>query len=89
MVEIIFAPRFLKQAKKLPGAIKETLKEQIRRLSTDLRDPRLHVKTLEGKFSGQWSFRVTRDYRVLFSIEKESNAIYLLLTVDDRKNIYR
>lgn len=87
MSEIQFAPRFLKQAKGMPGHVKDLLKMQVRRLHEDSNDPRLHIKQLQGKLGGLYSFRVTRNYRVIFKIAKEQ--IYILLAVDDRKDIYR
>lgn len=87
MIIVRFAPQFLKDTAKLPVSVKELLKEQIRCLVKDPQDSRLHTKKLRGKLSGLLSFRVTRNYRVIY--RRDGKEILLLLTVDDRKDIYR
>lgn len=87
MATVQFAPHFLRQAKQLPMPIKSVLKEQIRRLQENPGDVRLHVKALHGKLSGLFSFRITRNYRVIYKID--AGTIYILLAVDDRKDVYR
>ncbi|MBI2635515.1 MAG: type II toxin-antitoxin system mRNA interferase toxin, RelE/StbE family [Parcubacteria group bacterium] len=47
----------------------------------------LHTKPLTGKLSGFYSFRLSRDYRVIFKIIS-SEEIYLI-RVGHRRDIYR
>ncbi len=47
----------------------------------------LHTKSLSGELAGIYSFRITRDLRVLFKFLSSDKII--LIDVGDRKDIYR
>jgi mRNA-degrading endonuclease YafQ of YafQ-DinJ toxin-antitoxin module len=49
--------------------------------------PLLHSKPLGGNLTGFYSFRVTRDWRVIFIFEEE--GIIKLTNVGNRKDIYQ
>lgn len=88
MVKVEFTKPFLRDAKRLPDSIKMALRDQIRILAENPSDSRLHGKKLKGKFLGYLSFRVTRNYRVIFRHHDETKTIILLLSMDDRKDAY-
>lgn len=50
------------------------------------RDPRLHLKPLKGRLKGLFSFRVTRNYRVLLAWQDKENILFY--EIGDRKFIY-
>ncbi len=51
------------------------------------RTPKLHSKPLVGKLKGFYSFRITRNWRVIFSfLDRET---IFLIDVAHRKDIYR
>jgi plasmid maintenance system killer protein len=56
-------------------------------LSNNPYDPRLHTKTLRGKLSGYCSFRINRDWRVIFQFMTENEI--KLIDIANRKDIYR
>ncbi|MEK7618006.1 MAG: hypothetical protein AAB410_02570 [Patescibacteria group bacterium] len=85
-MRIVYAPGFAKEFKRLPQNIQTIFYRQEKFLLADWRDPRLHTKKLAGS-AGSFSFRITRNYRVIFSFpEKE---VVLFETIGDRKDIYR
>ncbi len=87
MYQIVFGNKFLKSAEKLDKQLKSKLKASLDILSENPFNPTLHTKSLSGKLSGYHSFRLGRDYRVIFEFVS-SDEIYLL-KVGCRKDIYR
>jgi len=85
--KIVFGKKFLKLAEKLDQPLKSRLKDSLDILSENPFNKTLHTKSLYGKLSGYHSFRLGKDYRVIFEIVS-SDTIYLL-KIGDRKDIYR
>ena len=78
---------FLKEVKKLPSPQKKLLVQKIALLSGNPFDSRLHTKQLSTPLEGIFSFRITREYRVLFRfIDAEKIFIF---SVKHRKEVYR
>ncbi|MBI4049896.1 MAG: hypothetical protein HY398_00410 [Candidatus Doudnabacteria bacterium] len=86
-MKVVYGPRFLKVARRLPGNIKKLLARQVEILEKDSFDPRLHTKMLAGELAGFFSFRITRDFRAIFRF-LDKNTIQLLL-IGNRKDIYK
>ena len=59
---------------------------QKERFCENWRDPRLHIKKVKG-LNLAFSFRVTRNYRVLFYFQDNDTAIFF--DVDHRKDVYQ
>ena len=87
MHELVFGPQFLHSAKNLNKNIKLKLKRSLDVLSESPFRPKLHTKPLTGKLSDCHSFRVGRDYRVIFRFI--SDDMIFLIDVGHRKDIYR
>jgi len=87
MIEVIFSEGFLKTAKKFPKNIQKKLAILLNYLKQDPFHPLLHSKHLTGELSGYLSFRITRDYRVIFRFI-DLHTIQLLRAAD-RKDVYR
>ncbi len=87
MIELLYGPRFWKQAGDLPKAQQEKLAHLLVLVATDPFDARLHTKHLKPPLEGRYAFRVTRDWRATFHFVS-TNAIRLL-EVRHRKDIYR
>lgn len=83
---IHYTSQFLKAFKKLPKKIKKLTVYQETIFRKDPDDPRLHVKLLKGRLKGLYSFRVTRNYRVLFAWKDKEDVIFY--EIGDRKFIY-
>ena len=87
MYRLIFGEKFLNSVKKLDKTLKPKLKSSLNFLSLNLFHSSLHAKPLTGKLSGFYSFRLSRDYRVIFKIIS-SEEIYII-KIGHRKDIYR
>ena len=86
-MEIILEQSFLKSAKKLPVEIKQKLSKLIALLENNPYHPFLHTKKLVGELAGQFSFRITRDWRVIFYFKNPETIS--ILEVKHRRDIYR
>lgn len=86
-MRIFYDKSFLKTAKDLPKNIHIKLANQIELLQQNPFHPLLHSKQLSGDLTGFLSFRITREWRVIFYF-KDSEIIQLF-KVAHRKDIYR
>jgi len=87
MVQIIYSEHFLKSVKKLPAKIQNKLATKLELLQKNPFHPLLHTKPLTGPLFGFYSFRITREWRVIFQfLEPE---VIKLIEVGHRKDIYR
>jgi len=87
MVQILYGKNFLKSAKILPKEIRNKLAEQIGLINNNPFNPLLHTKYLSGALVGLFSFRITRDWRVIFQFI--SPETIRLIRVSHRKDIYQ
>ncbi len=87
MIDVRFDPDFLKQVRSLPIEQKRKLSKLIPLLKNNVYDSRLHTKKLEQPLAGQYSFRISRDWRVIFRFLSEK-AVFLT-RVKHRKDVYR
>ena len=75
-MKILFSQEFRKNFRKFPIQIQNLYHKQEEIFEGNWKDSRLHTKKLRGDKIA-FSFRITRQYRVLF------------VTIDHRKDIYR
>ena len=85
MYAIVFTGAFVRHFKKLPHAVQLRADALTSLLAVDIRDSRLHTKKLHG--IDVFSFRVGRDYRVLFMFVDGSTI--KLLDIKHRGEIYK
>lgn len=86
-MRVVYGNNFLKAVSDLPKKIQIKLDSLISYLTQDPFHPLLHSKPLSGNLAGSYSFRITRDWRVIFIFEEID--IIKLIKVGNRKNIYR
>lgn len=86
-MKLSFSKRFEKSAKKLPLAEQRKLATLLTSLQKSFDDPELHLKKLRPPLEDYFSFRINREYRVLFRIISPEEV--LLTKVGHRKDIYR
>lgn len=87
MIHLTYSTRFEKGVLLLPWPAQKKLSRLLVTLVENPFDPRLHTKRLSGSLEEQLSFRITRDFRVLFQfIDTETIQ---LLRVAHRKDVYR
>lgn len=87
MISIYYSKTFLKSAKKLPSTQQEKLGILLELLAANPFHPNLHTKHLTSELSGLYSFRITRDWRVIFQFLSSSEI--RLLNAAHRKDIYK
>lgn len=87
MIRVLYDRGFLKSAKLLPRTAQVKLAAALEIFALDPFDARLHTKHLSGELAGYLSFRISKDYRVLFAFTN-AQAVELR-TVAHRKDIYR
>lgn len=87
MPEINYTSSFLKRAKVLPKAIQKKLAENLELLQKNPFYPTLHAKPLSGSLIGFYSFRITRDWRVIFCFVDAKTI--KLIDATHRKDVYR
>ena len=86
-MHVISRPDFMKSADFLQQDIREMLAKRILLLGADIFHPLLHTKKLKSDLVGRYSFRLRRDWRVIFEF-KDSETIRLLY-IEHRKDVYR
>ncbi len=87
VVDIHYHQKFVKDFKKLPRKIRELVVELEKIFRTNPFDPQLHTKKLSGKLQCFYSFRTTRDWRII--LEFTEKDLVTFLAVMNRKDIYR
>lgn len=83
---LVYHRHFKKTAKQLPKAQREKLGTLLLTLQKDPFHSTLHTKRLGGEMAGLLSFRITRDWRVLFQFMDQQTV--QLLRVKNRKDVY-
>lgn len=83
---VVFAPRALKELKKLDRATAAMLLGWVRKNLEGCENPRSHGKGLSGPRGGQWRYRVG-DYRLIAEIA-DQEIVILILVVGHRSSIY-
>ena len=84
---LIASDEFKHRYNRLPKSVKDRLEKQRDLLCANLRHPSLHIEKLAPKSKNMWSFRIDRQYRVLFRILE--NGDYFLITVGIHDWVYR
>ena len=87
MISVVYGTRFLKAAAILPKSEQNTLSRLIPLMVHDPFDARLHSKKLSGPLVGLFSFRVGRDWRVLYQF-LDAHTVQLT-DIGRRKDVYR
>jgi len=86
-IKVSFKEGFRKTARVLNKKQRDKLADLIILLISDPYHPKLHTKSLLGRLSGVYVFRITREWRVLFKFISPTEII--LLEVGNRKDIYK
>ena len=85
-MNILYTDEFRRRLQKLPNDVERVYRRQEAIFRKDWRDPRLHVKKLTDH-PFPFSFRITRNYRVLFVFVEHSAALFA--TIGNRRDVYR
>jgi mRNA interferase RelE/StbE len=82
-----FSPKADKQFSKLNRTTQMQILDWIEANLEGTTAPRSHGKSLQGKFTGLWRYRVGK-YRLITKIE-DSTLLILALSIAKREDIYR
>ena len=85
-MNIHYTSDFIKSFKRLPKEIQTMATRQEAIFKQNPQDPRLHSKSLKGDLKGLSSFRITRNYRLLYVWKDKRNVVFY--EIGDRKWIY-
>lgn len=86
-MQIILEQSFLKSAQKLPINIKKKLGKLLMLLKDNPYHSLLHTKKLTGDLTGLFSFRITREWRVIFYFTDAKTI--RVAEAANRKDIYK
>ncbi len=87
MHEFLITEEFIKQYQKLPKAIQKKAERQQKLFLKNPLYPSLHTEKLQPKDKEIWSFRIDREYRIIFRFLSSDEVI--LLTCGHHSWIYR
>jgi mRNA interferase YafQ len=87
-MNIVFSKEFIKSVKLIPKPIQRKLADLLEVLENNPFSPILHTKPLTGHLKNFYSFRITRNWRVIFNFIENPQMIFLI-DVAHRKNIYK
>lgn len=75
---IVETQRFRKSYEKLPKNIKEKAKKQFKFFLEDMFYPSLHTEKLAPHNKNIWSFRIDRNYRVIFTFMPRRDECWII-----------
>ena len=87
MIVLVYSNRFVKNCRCLEGRHQKKLAALFQVLQNNPFEGKLHTKALVGELAGIYSFRITRDWRVLFRFDSPHQIA--LIDIAHRKDIYR
>lgn len=87
MYSLVFGRNFFSSIKKLDERLKTKTDKQLKLLQQNPFHPKLRSKHIHGKLDDFYSFRVGKDYRVIFKFLQ--NKTIQLLTIKHRKEVYK
>ena len=77
MAEIFVTEEFEKQYQKLPLAIQKKAEKKEKIFCQDPFYPSLHTEKLEPRSKEVWSFRIDKEYRILFRHINPNKILFL------------
>ena len=86
-MKVLLGKRFLKSVNTLPVDVQKKLDRLLELVKNDPYHSLLHTKRLSGDMTGYLSFRITRDWRVIFQFVSPNEI--QLIELGNRKNIYK
>jgi mRNA-degrading endonuclease YafQ of YafQ-DinJ toxin-antitoxin module len=88
MIEILYAPSFVRQFQTLEKNLAEEALEKIELFKNRKNHNQLKVHKLKGPFRGRYAFSVNYRVRILFEYPLKSRKEILMLAIDDH-DIYK
>lgn len=76
-MEIVYAPRFVRELGKLEGAVQREALEKIKLFRDPKNHRQLKVHKLHGRLSDRYSFSVNYEYRIVFNFLSKKEVVFL------------
>jgi mRNA interferase YafQ len=92
--EVILTPQFARAYKRLlkkDSSLGEGVEQTLRRMASDLADPRLKTHHLTGPLAGFHARSVAHDCRIVFARQKKEKAgteVLLLVNIGSHEDVY-
>ena len=86
MIELEYAPKFLKKLDKLESSVRDEAVWRIERFKNPRNHKALRVHKLHGRFKDRYAFSITNKVRIIFRYENPKFAS--ILTIDDH-DVYK
>ena len=86
-MKVYYSDYFRRRVQKLNTKQQDKLTRLVVLLKSNPYHSQLNTKSLSGKLSGMYSFRITRDFRALFKFLSPNEIT--LIDIGNRKDIYR
>ncbi len=83
MFEIFLTNEFIEKYKKLPKSIKLKAEKQEKIFRQNPFHPSLHTEKLEPRNKALWSFRVDKNYRIIFRFLDKNKVVFLTIGSHD------
>jgi mRNA-degrading endonuclease RelE of RelBE toxin-antitoxin system len=87
MIEIFYTPEFQKRYRELPPAVQKKAEQREKIFRQNPFHPTLETEKLQPKNKSYWSFRIDREYRIIFSFSNHNKIKFL--TCGHHNWIYR
>ena len=87
MKEVFYTPEFQKRYRELPSSIQKKAERRERFFRQNPFHPSLKTEKLKPKEKEYWSFRIDRDYRIIFRFRNGNKIIFI--TCGHHNWIYR
>jgi addiction module RelE/StbE family toxin len=79
MIDIVYAPSFLREFKKLPKPLQQESKDAIKSFVNKKNLKKLHVHKLKGTLAGRYSFSINFHYRIVFQYLSKDSVAFLAI----------
>jgi addiction module RelE/StbE family toxin len=86
-VELRRTSQFKKLYKKLPKKAQEQFGTRLTLFLQEPQHPQLNLHKLKGEYRDYWSINVTGDYRLVFKLIEDENAL-LLVNIGTHSQLY-
>lgn len=87
MIEVLYTPEFSKRYRKLPLSVQKKAERREIIFRENPFHPALKTEKLEPRAREYWSFRIDRNYRVIFRFSDHRRVVFL--TCGHHNWIYR
>lgn len=82
-MDVIYAPKFVRQYKKLPREIKILAEKRQKIFCTNPFDARLKTHKLSGELAGFYAFSVNFSFRIIFDFKNDMTARFYEIGTHD------